>query len=88
MAGGIFYHNSLDWSISKLAGCLVSFYYYCFIEIPVVNANNVDPEQMLCSVASDLGLHYLPITVLGSIDYNGLIKCQYHYITFTDCCFL
>ena len=31
----------------------------CFIEIPVLNANNVNPDQKSCSVASDLGLHYL-----------------------------
>ena len=28
-------------------------------------ANSGDPDQMLHSVASDLGLHYLPITLLG-----------------------
>ena len=28
-------------------------------------ANSGDPDQMLLSVASDLGLHCLPITVLG-----------------------
>ena len=46
------------------AGCLVTFYCYCFIEIPVANANSVDPDQMPHSVASDLGLHCLPITLL------------------------
>ena len=34
------------------------------IEIPVLNANRVDPDQMLHSVASDLGLHYLPMSFL------------------------
>ena len=38
----------------------------CFIEIPVVNANSVDPDQMANSVASDLGLYCLPITLLGA----------------------
>ena len=28
-------------------------------------ANSEDPDQMPCSVASDLGLHCLPITLLG-----------------------
>ena len=28
------------------AGCLISFYYYFFIEIPVINASSVDPDQM------------------------------------------
>ena len=36
-----------------------------FIGIPVINANSVDPDQMLHSVASDLGLHFLLITILG-----------------------
>ena len=28
-------------------------------------ANSGDTDHMQCSVASDLGLHYLPITLLG-----------------------
>ena len=35
-------------------------------------ANSEDPDQMPCSVASDLGLHCIPITLLGSPNYNGL----------------
>ena len=43
------------------AGCLVTFNYYivlCFIEIPVVNANNVDPDKMpiFCGVWSGSAL--------------------------------
>ena len=37
----------------------------CFTEIPELNAISVDPDQMLCSASSDLGLHSLPITLLG-----------------------
>ena len=33
----------------------------CFIEIPVVNSNSVDPDQTPRSAASDLGLHCLPV---------------------------
>ena len=67
----LFYHNS--WTdLFSVAGYLDnSLYYYCFIEIPVLNANSVDPDQMLHSVASDLGLHWLPVT-LGFPDCNGL----------------
>ena len=37
----------------------------CFIEIPAFNANSVDPDQMLHSAASNLGLHHLlQITLL------------------------
>ena len=41
-------------------------------------ANSRDPDQMPCSVASDLGLHCLPITLLGISGYNvlNLNKCM------------
>ena len=32
--------------------------------MPVVNANSVDPDQMPCSAAADLGLHCLPMSHL------------------------
>ena len=35
-------------------------------------ANNGDPDQMLHSVASDLGLHCLPDTHLEVSVFNGL----------------
>ena len=35
-------------------------------------ANSGDPDQMSHSAASDLGLHCLPVTLLGPPDYNGL----------------
>ena len=43
--------------IFRIAGYLDNFYYYyiCFIETLVFNANSVDP---------DLGLHLLPVTFL------------------------
>ena len=61
-SSGLFHHNSLDQAISNSR---VSGYFLlllCFIEIPVTDANNVDPNH---SVASDLSLHCLPISVLG-----------------------
>ena len=42
----------------------------CFIEIPVFNANSVDPDQMPLSAASDLGLHSLPICLYGMPGIN------------------
>ena len=33
----------------------------CFIVIPVLNANSIDPDLMPHSATSDLGLHCLPI---------------------------
>ena len=35
-------------------------------------ANSGDPDQTPRSAASDLGLHCLPIPLLGSQDFNGL----------------
>ena len=60
--------NFLDRSISKIRGAWVFFYRYillpCFIEVPFLNANSVDPDQMQYSVVSDLGLHCLPASHL------------------------
>ena len=51
-----------------LAGCLVSsLLLLCFIEIPVVNANSIDTDQMPYSAASDLSLHRLPNTLDGGL---------------------
>ena len=36
----------------------------CFIEIPVFNANSVDPDQMPCSAASEQDLHCLSMSLL------------------------
>ena len=38
-----------------------------------VFANSEDADQMPRCAASDLGLHCLPITLLGSPNYNGLM---------------
>ena len=40
-----------------MSGCFLLL--PCFLEIPVLNANCVDPDQTPRSVASDLGLHCL-----------------------------
>ena len=37
-------------------------------------ANSGDPDHMSHSAASDMGLNCLPITLLGSPDYNGLMQ--------------
>ena len=45
---------------------MVSFYYEfsCFVERSELNANSVDPNQTPRSVAADLGLHCLPMSLL------------------------
>ena len=39
---------------------LVYFFLYILFLMKILYANSVDPDQMLCSEASDLGLHCLP----------------------------
>ena len=46
-------------------------------------ANSGDPDQMPHSAASDLGLHCLPVTFYGYLDYSGLKKC---FIWSYECC--
>ena len=44
-----------------------------FTEISELNANSVNPDQTPRSVASDLGLHRLPMSLLwDAIGLNGL----------------
>ena len=38
--------HSLDWSISQISGVWLGFINTCFIEFPVVYADNVDPDQV------------------------------------------
>ena len=50
-------------------------------------AKSEDPDQMLDSAASDLGLHSLPITLLGVSRYNGiksLISIAAEYILISN----
>ena len=64
MPSGLFYLNSLDQSISSLreSGQFLLLPY--FIEMSVVNAKSVGPDQMPCCAASNLGLHCLPTSRL------------------------
>ena len=43
--------------MEDVSGLLLSF----FMEIPVLRANSVDLDHTPHHVASDLGLHYLPV---------------------------
>ena len=56
--GGLFHCYMLDESvILGVSGICCCFYSILF-------ANNVDPDQMPHNVASEMGLHYLPMTLL------------------------
>ena len=48
-----------EWSIPYIRGVWLVSLWPCFIEIPVFNANSVDPDQ-----TSDPGLHCLPMSIL------------------------
>ena len=63
MPSGFFYRYPLDRSISNRSVWLV-FIITMFYKIPVFNANSVDPDPTPRSAASDLGLHYLPMSHL------------------------
>ena len=65
MLSGLFYHNTLDWSISNSRVSYKFILIACFIEIPVLTANSVDQVQMPHYAVSDLGPHCLPITLFG-----------------------
>ena len=64
MPSGFFYLNSLDQSISSKRGVWLILLLPWFTEIPVLNTNSVDPDQMPHFAASDLGLHCLPMSLL------------------------
>ena len=64
MPNGLFYLSSSDRSISNIRGVKFGFFLLpCFIEIPVFNANIVDPDLTPRSAASDLGLQYLLLSL-------------------------
>ena len=55
----------------QFEGCLFCLSVLSFIiEIPVLNANSVDPDQMPHFAASDLGLHCLQMCLLWYIRYK------------------
>ena len=60
--------SSLDVSIYIIRDVWLVFFYhhvvYIYKYIPVLNAKSVDPGQTPRSVASDLGLHCLPMSHL------------------------
>ena len=62
MPSGFFYLNFFDRSIFNRRGVWVVLLLPCFKEIPVNNANSVDPDPIPRSVASDLDLDCLPIS--------------------------
>ena len=63
MPRGLLYLNSLDRPFPML-GESGYFLSSCFVEISEFNENNVDPDQMMHFLASNLGLHCLLMSFL------------------------
>ena len=72
MPSGLFYINSLDWSISNRRDVRSVLLKVCIIKIPVINANSVEPNQTPRSVASDLDLHCLPMSLLWAARHKWI----------------
>ena len=56
--------------------------------MPEVNANNIDPDQIPCSVSSDLGLHCLPMSHLLDAMHKWVNFVSYasiHFLSMTFC---
>ena len=73
MPNEIFYLRLLDRSIFNRRGVLLFSLLACFIEIPVLNANCLDPDQTPRSAASDLGLDCLPMSHLWGARHKWLM---------------
>ena len=61
-------------------GPLVSYYhifFFLYIEIPVFNANSVDPDQMPHCAMSNLDLHCLPNYPFGCLQTKLVNKKTY-----------
>ena len=56
--------HALDHAISNIKDVWLVFILRCFIEIPVIDAISLDPDQTPRSAASDLGLDGLPLSLL------------------------
>ena len=64
MLSGFFHLTSLYRPISYIRNVWLVFFITMVVEISVFNANSVDSNQKLHSVASDLGLHCLSVSLL------------------------
>ena len=61
---GLFHSYMFDKSICHFRGVGSIRHFYSIFDGKILSANNVDPDQMPHYVASDQGLHCLPITLL------------------------
>ena len=74
MPNGLFYHESLDRSISSIRGVWLVNLLPCFKEMHVFNANNVYLDQTPLNAASDVGIHCLPVSILWATRHKWIKK--------------
>ena len=72
MPGGFVFPYELDGLICQLKSVIITFISFILQNL-FLHAHNVDFDQTPCSVASDLGLHCLPIPYLWSPGFDGLV---------------
>ena len=65
MPSRLFFLSSLNETISILRDVWLVFLSPCFIYIPVLNANNVDPDQKPRSAASDQSTLFANVPCMG-----------------------
>ena len=80
MPSGIFNLDSLDRFISYIGGVWLVFLITMFARISELNANNVDPDQMPHSAASNLGLHCLQMSLLLDARLKLVVKTLYQQV--------
>ena len=72
MPGGLYYHTvwTGPFPVERVSGYVLLL--TCFIQIPVFNANSVEPGQ---TTASDLGLHRLSKSLLWDAIFVYVYIC-------------
>ena len=70
--GRLFHCLMLDESICHFRSVMSNLSLFFNFYWKILFANNLDPDQMPHDVASDLGLHCLPVTLIRVFRYNRL----------------
>ena len=67
MPNGLFYYLFLWTGVCLMKGVFfLSLLLSLILEIPVLNASSVNPDQTPLYAASDLGLHCFPVSFYGT----------------------
>ena len=80
MPSGLFHLNSLDWSMSKRRSVWLFSLSPFFVEMRVLNAKSVDPDQ---TPRSDQGLHFLPMSLFWDAKHKLVYYSRYFLILFS-----